>query len=479
LSSLTSRTIVLTISRIVNFGFGIIAPMLLVRVLDVKQYGQYREFLLYVTLFAPFLSFAIDRNLLYFIPRCPDRERQYVTHNVVFLMVTSAVGFSVIGFGRDFFLARASYDFVLPLLLCLFLEVNMNFLDSYWIARGRSDLVLYYSAGWTALRVSTVVLVALFFRDVPTVVWAMIGVSAARFLFVFIFAIFRRLLTLRVDVKVMREQMVYFVPLGLITVIYYTNREVSRLCISAMLGVEALAIYSIGSYQVPIIRIVRGAISDVIFPEMARINVVTPRKGLRLWQQATTIYCFCVFPVFCVLTFFAEALIETLFTSEYVAAAPLFRVYLIFMVRQCIDLGTPLRAMNQNAKLTAGGILAFAVNLPLLFILLEPFGMLGPAIAFVVADLAAAIYATGVMMRTYQIPLSGVLDWQKMGRIAGACLLSLPILFAARFVPVPDVAQAILFSPIFCLAYFLIVRHYRMEEVERVVSKLSQRRSGK
>ena len=69
--------------------------------------------------------------------------------------------------------------------------------------------------------------------------------------------------------------------------------------------------------------------------------------------------------------------VTTLFTDQYVAAVPIFRIFLLIMLRQCFEMSTPLRAMNENRYFMIGNLVAILVNAGFIF---ATFDDLGPAV---------------------------------------------------------------------------------------------------
>lgn len=473
--SLPKRTIILTICRVMNYFIAFLSTIFLVRILDVHAYGQYREFLLYAMLLANFISLAIPRNLLYFIPRAPHDAAKYVTHTALLTLTSWLIGAGFIFLARGFILARTSYDFIVPLIIFIFFFLNLDFLESYWLAKKRTDYVLYYSVLRVVLGVVVIVGAAYYYRDVKMVIKAMIIFETIKFAFCLYFLTNRKLLIYRLDWQIVREQLIYTIPLGVAGIIYYFNQQLGRLFISTKLGVEALAIFAIGSTQVPIIKIVRGAISDVIFPEMAQKNVQDPLQGLRLWQRANIVYCFLVFPTFVVLFWYAEIIIRTVFTSQYLVAVPVFRVCLLLLLRQCFEMGSPLRAMNLNKYFIVGNIIFLGLNVTLLLILFKYAGLVGPAIAFVLADLGLSIYLVSKILKAYQIRISQLFFWREISKIILACTVGLPALLLGRFIHINDVAQALVCSGVYAVVYYLFVRYYKIEEVELMVARVSKK----
>jgi O-antigen/teichoic acid export membrane protein len=143
MSALLGRTAILTLSRVSNFAIHLFSPLLLVRILDVASYGQYQEFMIYATLLTVLCAFAIDSSLTYFLPRFPERERSFVSQTSGLTLAMSSVCLSGLLLAKPVVLQLASFDFVLPLAVYVFLFVNLNWVEYYWIAKRKPQIVLY------------------------------------------------------------------------------------------------------------------------------------------------------------------------------------------------------------------------------------------------------------------------------------------------------------------------------------------------
>jgi O-antigen/teichoic acid export membrane protein len=466
MASLTKRTIILIICRTTNFGVQLLSPIFLVRIFDLHAYGQYREFVLYAMICASIITFSIPTNLIYFMPKRPERERQGVTNSALFLLVTSLVGMLVIFLGRDLIRARTSYDFVVPLMLYVFFFVNLDFFESYALGKKRALAVLYYSSARIAIRIVSIVVTAYLTHDVMTVLKVMIVVEMLKC--AFLAFIFRRHFTRDIDFELVREQLRFIVPLGSAEVIRFCNSQLAKLVISVTMGVERLAIYAIGSYQIPVISIIRSSVIDVLFPEMTQANA---RDRLRLWQRANVVFCFMIFPAFVVFIYHARTFIETLFGSQYLAAVPLFRIYLAMMVLQCFEMGTPLRTINQNRYFILGSILSLAIDIGFILAFFKIVGFLVPAIAVILGETVVVWYLGRKILQLYDVKLSGLFMWRKIFAVVGVCAAVSPLLFAGELFAMNSVVRAVLSSCVYLGAYVLIVRRFKIEEIDLILAK--------
>jgi O-antigen/teichoic acid export membrane protein len=242
--------------------------------------------------------------------------------------------------------------------------------------------------------------------------------------------------------------------------------------ISANLGASALAIYAIGSQNIPLINIIVTSVTNTIFPEMAQKASTNPLESLSLWNKSNLLYLFLMLPVFFIFFFYAEEFITTLFTAQYIDAVILFRIYLLVMLRKCFEMSTPLRAMNKNKYFIVGNLISLVVNVVMLFFLFKMFGFIGPAIAYVITEFSSLIYLSFKIISTYKIKLKEMLLWRKSAIIllVGTCCL--PILFAGNLLTLNPVIIAIIFSIIYVAVYLLIMRKLKIEEVDIFMNKI-------
>ena len=469
-ASLTKRTIILIVCRVFNFGVLALSPLFLVRIFDIRAYGQYREFIVYALMISGVIEFSINANPLYFIPKYPGRERQTVTHTALLVLVASMLGLTALYLLRGFILARTSYDFVAPLILFIFFYINFEFFENYWLGRKRADYVLYYSSARVTVRTAAIIISAAVSRDVMVVLRTMVVVECAKCLFVFF--MLRTVLTKRLDRTLLREQLRYIVPLGSSATISLANNQLANLFVLIRMGVERLALYTTGAYQIPIMNIVRQSVVDVLFPEMAQIG---DAERLHLWKRATVVLCSIVVPVYVVFFYYAPTVIETLFTRQYVAAIPLFRIYLSLLLLQCFDMATPLRAMNRNKYFVSGTILDLAVDLGLLLLLFRSVGFLAPALTFIIGECVIVVYLAVMVIRCYRIGVGGLLLWREIFAVVCCALIGLPVLVVGRWIGMNAIVRAVSFSLLYLAAYYVAVRRSRITEVELLVDKIAGR----
>ena len=117
--SLLKQSLILTIARTLTMAVQFVSPIFLVRILSPVDYGIYQEFIVYAMLAVSFVEFSVNSNLLYFIPRDPQRTRDYLTATTTLNLAMTVLGIIAV-FAFHSPLARlTSWDMTKPLLVYL------------------------------------------------------------------------------------------------------------------------------------------------------------------------------------------------------------------------------------------------------------------------------------------------------------------------------------------------------------------------
>lgn len=472
MSVLFSRGIILGFSRTINYAVQFLSPIILVRILDVTAYGQFREFLLYAMFAVTIISFSIKGNLLYFIPRDAAKERLYVTNSVLMLFVSSLLGLLVLLFAKSWLIKNSSFNFIGLLAVYVLFYVNLDIVESFWLSKKRSDYVLKYSTTLVVARLLSVVFAAYWSRDVLFVIYAMIAVEIAKTVAILVWLVSGNKLSVSLNPDVLKEQFVFVFPLWISAIVFFLNQELGKFYTSVNLGVVALALYAIGGYPVPILSALRTSVTDVILPNMAERNHSRNGDSLDLWRKSNILFCLITFPIFTVLIYHAEYLIKVGFTEQYTAAAGIFRIYAISMIMHSFEMSTPLKAINANRFFVAGNFIGLLVNIAMLHIMTAYFGLVGPALALLAAELAMYIYTGKKIADEFNIAIRSLFKWASVIRIALASALGVPIfVLCGTAISTPSLSFALSVC-LFGLTYIVAIRQMNIYEANWLFQKL-------
>ena len=467
----------LATARLLNQALALLSPLLLVRLLDIVDYGRYRQFMAVAMLITSLGGFALTANLTYLLARTPERAAADITKTTALMLAVAFVSSLIVAVFRPWIVPGEIADSWWLLTLYVFMFLNLEVVVAYWLARRRSVEVMQYTLVVTVWRLGTLLGAALYFRDVEMIFVTIVCAEAVKNLAIYLWLRSRGLLVFRWDGTVLREQLRLVAPLGLGSMLNKAN-EFGRVVVGSVMGPVPLAIYSTAAYQVPLVNIVQTSLSDVIFPDLVKRAQRDPGEGLRLWKRAQMMVAAVILPCWLLLAYFAEPLIRLAFTDAYVSATPYFQVFLLLMVRQCFQFSTLLRSVEDNASFATANGVALAINVVLLATLMPRFGLWGPTLGLVVGQMWSGYYLGRRVMVRYRVPVSQIFQWRKFALALLAAALALALMHATLSW-LPEGPPSLLAGvAVFAVVYALAARFILREEYGYVMRAFTRRREA-
>jgi len=472
-TGLGKQTVVLTAARLANYGLMLISPIILVRLLSVEQFGLYRQFIVYASFLQLVAAFSFSESLLYFIPSRARSVWRVVGQTnlltacsslavVVALSVADFVGHGTV-VGSD----------LLPLVAYVLLFVNVDFWEYYFLATHRPLAVFAYTAGRLSARMAVVIIIAYVTGDVRTIIWTLVALEGTRLV---VASVSWRLLDRsRAEPKLhgmWRDQLRYCLPAGTGMLLYMLNRNLGNIAVVKVLGPVSLAHYTIGTYAEYVYLALGNSIAAVVLPEMVRRNAQAAGTGLLLWQKTAVVTCILLLPTALLLARYATPLIVTVFGKNYLPAAAVMQIHMLFLVRACFDFSPAVRAINKTRALVFSNLAGLVANACALAVLLPLAGIRGAVVALVFSSVVEAV-ALGIQSaRFYAVPLVSFIPWKNMGKVAGAAILAGGILISPaweRYWGLPGIVSACL---LYLAAFAVLLRLAKVPEAEFLLRRV-------
>jgi O-antigen/teichoic acid export membrane protein len=472
---LGGRAAIITASRLLNQALVLISPIVLVRLLSVEDFGRYREFLLYATVLLNLSALGINSSLLRFVPDRPELKWHYVAQSAALTFATSvlitgsawlldiALGGKVLG------------EFAIAAVLYVLLFSNLDFWEFLWLAEKRKYAVLSYTTARVVARMTTVIAAAALSADVAVIVWSLVGLEAVR-LAISLIAWRKRSQKTQADTSgTWREQLSYCVPFAGSMVTAALNRSMGSLFIAKLLGPIALAHYAIGTYVQPVITVVRNSISDVLLPEMVSRERQGEADRLGLFRRTTVVTAIFLVGAGVVLGRYAEILVTTLFPEEYRPAVALFQVFLLVFLRDSLDFGVPMRAINRTSAIMHGNLLAMAINATLLVALLPTMGLIGAVWAFVISKFAEGYYLGIQLAKAYEMRFRDIAAWGDLAKVLLAAAIAALVLYGDFWTEHLGVFGVIAGALVFVLAFGVLLVVLGVPEITKLLHQVRSR----
>ena len=182
MAGMAKQTITLTAARFANYGLMLISPIILVRLLSVEQFGQYRQFILYASFLQLVAAFSFAESLLFFMPAHAKSPWRVVAQTNLLVFVSSSAIVLLLALADILTPGRLVGGNLLALIVYVMVFVNLDFWEYYFVATHRTMAVFGYTASRLVARMTLVILLAYFTADVRVIIWSLVGLETMRFL---------------------------------------------------------------------------------------------------------------------------------------------------------------------------------------------------------------------------------------------------------------------------------------------------------
>jgi O-antigen/teichoic acid export membrane protein len=376
--------------RGICFLINLVTPIFLVRYFSQSEYGEYRQMMLILTSFSTILPLGLIHSLFYFLPSYPKEKRIYLSQTILFMFFT----------GLAFFLLFYIFNKEIAVYL------KNNQLQSYHIYLSVAVVMLSLS-----LLIETVLVVdnkAMLSTQIMTctqilrmVIILFCGILGGVIYIVyglmFLYALktigsiayFRIKYDISCFALKMRnsiEHLKYAIPLGMGGVFGWLSEIADKYIVSNQLGIDTFAVYAVGCYELPFIAIIFSSIADVTLPNVVKYQQDDAKdKVVNLWHYTIEVSMLVAIPLFISFFVFADQFIITVFTKNYAAAVPVFRIALLTVLLEATRYGMITRAYAKTGFMFIVSLIALLFMIPSCYFGILHYGIIG-AITSVMAS---------------------------------------------------------------------------------------------
>ena len=411
--------------RTVSSIFTFMIPVILTRYLDPVMFGAYKQiFLLYGTLYA-IGQLGMSESLYYFIPHHPDRGGSLAVNSVAVLSLCGVACVAVLTIGRRSLAALIGNPDVAPYLplLALFLATTLvaTVLEIAMVSRRRYGLASATYVMSDLLRTVCLVTPVVLGGGVRELLWG--GVTAGVVRLLALAGYLRRDFAgdLAFDPALLRVQLAYALPFALAVLVEIAQSTLHQYVVSYRFDAATFALYSIGCLQIPLIDFMAGPACNVMMVRMAEARRAGDRPAvLAGFEDTTRKLALFFFPLLGVLLVAGHDLIVFLFTEQYAASVPIFRLWCFVILLAVFQTDGLMRVLAETRFLFWVNVARLGLIVAFMAPLLSAFGLLGP----VVVTLLGMVMAKTMMLvrwkRRLEVPLRDLLPWAGLLRIGAA-----------------------------------------------------------
>jgi O-antigen/teichoic acid export membrane protein len=387
--------------------------MVLTRILTKQDFGLLSFVLLAYSTVTTLSQLGLSDSVFYFFERIAQEGRKsfaLLTGKTLFLI---GLGGSAIFIALTFIAPRWGFqveDLFFPLIGLALLELPTLPLPNILIAINRVKKAAALSIFCSFLQFTAIILPAALGYSLRVIVFSLLGYGVVRFilsalLFFTSFPEKGRAL----PKGMMRQQFRYSLPLGIAQILWGLNRQIDKYIVAAFFPVIVLAEYNVGAWEIPFIPTIAYSVGAVLMPQLVSLYLRKEKKELlSLWNQAICKVAIIVLPLTILFFLVAEDFIAVVFSENYLAAATPFRIYTLILLYRVASYSSMHKALGTTRIITSAAIYLVVINLTLSIPFVFIFGIAGPPLATLLANMFAWGYWLDKMKKKLAVPINRV-----------------------------------------------------------------------
>jgi len=425
-SSLGGRALVLGVANAFDYAMQFLLPVVLVRCLDAATFGEYRLLWLAVATVMAIAPLGIPQGLYFFLPRASAPERRLYVHNaMVWLACAALVAALAVSPWNPLLPATlkplAEYDTLVPVFM--FVWVAVTLLDLLPTTEERVRWQAGASMALGALRAITLSVGALASGSMEVLLWLLILIALVKLGVLLVYVQrYHGFGRPWFDRKVFAGQFLHCAPYGISGTLYGLRGQADQWVAAALFALHSFAAFSIAAVLSPLVNLFRTSVNAAYLPSMSRLQAAGDLRGmLEMNGRANVLAATFVCPLLAFAFAFAEDVVSFVYTSVYLEAAPVMRVYIVGLAASLVETGSLVLLLRQGGYALGVNAIALVASALVSWHAAQHWGLAGAAAGSVIviyfdryANLRRFAACTGTR-------LSEVQDWAGLAmRIASA-----------------------------------------------------------
>lgn len=436
------RALTLGAANAIEFAIQFLLPVVLVRCLDPNAFGEYRLLWLVAGTVLAVATLAMPHSLYYFLPRSDTAaKRLYINQTLGFLVLAGLVSAWAVSAWDPWLPEKlrgmAQHHAILPTFIVLWVIASL--LDLLPAAEERVSWQAKATVSLALLRAVSLSAAAVLTRELGPVLLVLLGFVAFKVaVLLFYIARFHGLRGPVLRWPVFVDQLRYAAPLGGAGALYGLRTQADQWVVAALFPLGMFASFSIAGVLGSLMHLCRQSVNIAFLPTMSQRESSGDVAGmLALNSRGNIMVAALAFPLFAFVFVFAEELVTLVYTSAYLDAAGVMRVYIVGIVVLAVELSNITMLLRQSVFVMGVNVVALILAVALNWYAAIRIGLVGAAVGSVIViylDRFITLWRisslTGVSVRRLQ-------DWSTLALLG--CFAAVAALVAwgvvARFFP--------------------------------------------
>ncbi|MBC77952.1 MAG: hypothetical protein CME64_18245 [Halobacteriovoraceae bacterium] len=435
-------------------------PIFLARTMSPEQMGVYKIFFLYLGAI-PFLFLAGGplNSVYYWVGRSSKERTQYL-QQCFFLILALSLGILMLGLPfteRIAIFTNLTGDNIYYLLFGAFVAVPSSFYSETKVALGHTIKGSLFDTSFEVLKVVVFIAVALQTKDVQNIFIAFCAIFTVKFSISTGLKIKSGHVAFLPQKKKLKEIWFYCLPISLSGLVTFGMDKIDQFVLSAHLGTEEFAFYSMGCLIVPPLYLIEMSVSRVLIPKLSSTKPNEENLKINHFKSAITDISIIIIPAFFGLWIFSDQIVEFLYTDKFIDSAKYLKVFAVSYL---------FLMMPYDAIPRATGKTKFIFHLALIFGVLSVIAVTGAALHLsalqvlmislifkFLSRFAGLVYSSKIMGWR----LRSMIPWINLTKITAVCCALYILCEVARPFFKENLQWFYFCAPAFALLYFIVL----------------------
>ena len=248
-------------------------------------------------------------------------------------------------------------------------------------------------------------------------------------------------------------------PFGISSALYGLRVQADQWVAASLFTLQSFAAFSVASVLGPLVGLFRQSFNHAFLPSMSRFQAEGNLRGmLALNSRANVMVGVMVYPLLAFAFVFAEEIVTLIYTSTYVEAAAVMRVYIIGLAAFVVEVVSIMLLLKEGAYALRINVLIFVLSVGLSWLAAHHLGLAGAAAGSVFAIYCDRFATLSRIAKQTGIPLRQLQDWGTLGLLIlfSALAAALAWIITNHFVLNSVMLRLLVGSTVLAAAYALL-----------------------
>lgn len=418
--SLTQNAGLVGISKLVNILALLSASMILTRLLSRAEYGNYEQVWLIYNSFLPLAGYGLSSSV-YFFSAKEDKNSVYSAAVMASSIIGVFAGIVLAVFAPLFasWFGAASLTVYIRIIAVYAVLASPSLLfESVFVTERKVGLLLAGNVALGLLFAASIFVSALVFHSLTIVFVSIAIVGAAKSAYLIVYMLKARKQAGSKLSPLMKTQLLYALPIFVSSIAGTISKQVDRYLVSFLLTPDKFAIYAIGSKELPMIAVITGSASAILFPVFSELNTTGGRgRFIEIWKNSISKTGFFLLPLMVFLLFSANDFMGFFFGQKYVVSAGVFRIFLLLLPLRLAFYSQALFSVGKQKLYMYSSIAEMFVGAVASYILLRDYGLEGAAMGKVIVTYVEVIFLVTVLSIALKSNVMAMFPWKKLFKL--------------------------------------------------------------